>query len=189
MSAEHDVQPDLREAASKVLRRLPASEREALLVKGWMSHDARWFMAVAGECGMQVANRVNRAAAHATGEVEARRLARALGWEPVATREDCLLAQEILIGLLGPDLLDYGVTRVGDDAYRVHVRRCFAHDNAVRAEIAADYECGVFARVSGWLDGLGVTYQVSPGVGRCLKCAGRECAYTVTLDRRTSEHA
>lgn len=189
MSAEHDVQPGLRAAASGALRRLAASERETLLVKGWMSHDARWFMAVARECGMQVANRVNRMAAHAAGEVEARRLARALGWGPVTTRDECLLAQETLIALLGPDLLDYGVTRLGADAYRVDVRRCFAHDHAVRANIGADYECGVFERVAGWLDGLGVTHRMSPAVGRCLKCAGQECAYTVTLDRGASEPA
>src|SRR3972149_4618032 len=111
MSDQQDLQPALRQKASDILRALSPSEREALLIKCWMSHDARWFMAVAKECGMQVANRLNQIAAHEIGTVEARRIARALRLPPVTTLDDCLLAQELFINLLGPDLLDYRVIK------------------------------------------------------------------------------
>ncbi|MBI4561616.1 MAG: hypothetical protein HY724_06185 [Candidatus Rokubacteria bacterium] len=146
-----------------------------------MSHDARWFMAVAGEYGMEVTNRLNRIAAHEIGKVEARRIVSALELPPVKTLEDYLLAQEVFIGLLGPELLDYGVIKVGESAYQVHVRRCFAHDNAARAGVADDLECGIFARVTGWLEALGVAYETSPPLGKCLKAQGQECIYTITL--------
>lgn len=181
ISDQTDLQPGLRQEASGLLGRLSQPEREALLVKCWMSHDARWFMAVAREYGMQVANRLNQTAAREVGKVEAQRIARALHLPAAATVDDYLIAQEAFISLLGSDLLDYGITREGNKSFQIHVRRCFAHENAVRAGIADDYECGIFARVMGWLDALGLAHELTPPLGKCLKVQGRECLYTVTL--------
>lgn len=164
-----------------MLGRLSPSEREALLIKCWMSHDARWFMAVAQEYGMETTNRLNQIAARETGKVEARRIVHALELPPVRTTDDWLLAQEVFIGLLGPELLDYRVAKVGDSTCRVHVQRCFANENATRAGVAEHLECGIFARVSGWLDAIGPTYEITPPLGKCLKAAGRECIYAFTL--------
>ena len=181
MTEHDDLTATLRQKANGLLGRLSPSEREALLVQCWMSHDARWFMAVARDFGMEVANRLNQIAAHELGKVEAQRIIRALQLGPLATLDDYLLAQEIFIGLLGPDLLDYRLTKVGDNTFRVEVQRCFAHDNATRAGISDTFECGIFARLTGWLDGLGLAYEVSPPLGKCLKAQGRECGYTITL--------
>jgi len=60
MSHQENLQPKLRQEARDILGRLSPPEREALLVKNWMSHDARWFMAVASEYDMTVVNRINR---------------------------------------------------------------------------------------------------------------------------------
>ena len=143
MSDQSDLQPWLRQRANENLRRLSPSERETMLIRGWMSHDARWFMAVAAESGMAVANRLNRIAAREIGKVEAQRLVRALQLPPVTTLGDYLLTQEILVAFLGPDLIDYGIFQGSDHVYQMRVRRCFAYDNAVRAGIADDYECGI----------------------------------------------
>ena len=180
-----DLQPALRRRATDVLGRISPSEREALLIKCWMSHDARWFAAVAGEFGMEVANRLNQVAAHEVGKAEARRIVRALQWPPVTNADDYLLAQEVIISLLGPDLLDYDVARAGDSACQVHVRRCFANENAVRAGVADQYDCGIFARVTGWLEALGLAYEMTPPLGKCLKVQGRECTYTLEFKRET----
>lgn len=181
MSNQEDLQPMLRQRAKDVLDRIPSPEREALLIRCWMSHDARWFMAVANEFGMQVANRLNRMAAHEIGKTEAQRIAAALQLPPVTALDDYLMAQEAVIRLLGPELLDYELTKVGDKAFQVQVRRCFAHDNVVRAGIADQYECGIFARVTGWPEALGLAYHISPPLGKCLKAQGQECIYTMTL--------
>lgn len=183
MRAESDLRPALARKAEDLLRRREPAEREALLIKCWMSHDARWFMAVAREFGLEAANRVNQAAAHELGKVEAQRIARALGLR-VASLDDYLVAQEVFIRLLGPDLLDYGVRRLGDGAYEVAVRRCFAHDNAAQAGIVDQYDCGIFARVTGWLAGLGLPCQLHPPLGKCLKAQGKDCVYTIDVAGR-----
>ena len=181
MGGQDDLQPGLRDKANEVLRRLSPPEREALLIKGWMSHDARWFMAVAGEYGMEAANRLNRVAAHEVGKAEARRIARALDLPAVRTVDDWLLTQETLLCLLGPALADYRVTKAGSDAFQVHVEHCFAYDNAVRAGISEHYECGMLTRITGWLDGLELEHEISPPLGKCLKAVGNECLYRLAL--------
>jgi hypothetical protein len=186
MDAGEDLRPALRQPAAGLLGRLSPSDREALLIKNWMSHDARWFMAVAAEFGMQVTNRLNQRAAHEVGTVEARRIVRALGLPPVTTLDDYLLVQEVLIGLLGPDLLDYRVTKAGDNAFRIHVGRCFAHDNAARAGVAGGLACGIFARVTGWLEALGLAYDAEPGLDACLMARGEECIHTVSFRKLAS---
>jgi len=185
MSNQEDLRPMLRRKAVDVWRQLSGAEREALLIKCWMSHDARWFVAVAEECGLQVTNRINQVAAHEVGKVEARRIARALRLPQVAALDDYLLVQEVLISLLGPDLLDYEVTKTSDDACQIHVRRCFASENAERAGIADQYECGIFARITGWLDALDLNYEMTPSLGKCLKAQGRECIHTLTLKQES----
>ena len=181
MRSEEQLQPKLREQANAVLQRLSPPEREALLIKSWVSHDARWFMAVAREYGMEAANRLNRVAAHEVGKVEARCIARALALPPARTIDDWLLTQEILLGLVGPELVDYRVAKAGSNAFQVHVQRCFANENAVRAGVSDHYECGIFARITGWADALGLGYEMSPSLGKCLKAAGDECLYRFTL--------
>lgn len=181
MSEQVNLRPTLRQKANGILGQLPSSEREALLVKCWMSHDARWFMAVAMDCGISTANRLNQLAAHEIGKVEAQRIARALRWPPVTSADEYLIAQEVFIGFLGPDLLDYQVIKVNDNVYRVKVQRCFANENVVRAGVADRYECGIFARVTGWLEGLGMEYEMTPSLGVCLKVEGTECIHTFTF--------
>lgn len=181
ISNQEDLRAKWRRKANDLLGRLSPSEREALLIKCWMSHDARWFMAVAQEYGMEVTNRLNQIAAREVGKVEAYRIVRALQLPPMSTVEDYLLTQEVFIGLVGPELLDYRVAKVGDSTCEVRVQRCFANENATRAGVADHLECGIFARVSGWLDAIGPRYEITPPLGKCLKAAGRECVYALTL--------
>lgn len=193
MSDLNNLQPSLRERANGMLAHLAPSERESLINKCWMSHDARWFMAAAAEFGMAAANRLNKAAVRDTAKVEVGRIVRALQLPPPRSIEDCMLVQEVMIGLFGPDVLDYEVTKADDSTYRVLVKRCFACDNATRADVADEYECGVFARVAGWFEGLGIDCVVTPPLGKCLKLAGGECLHTIRLvldqDIRPAEHS
>jgi hypothetical protein len=160
---------------------IPASERERLLVKCWMTHDARWYNAVAREFGMQAANRLNQAAVRGAAKVEAQRVGRALGIAPPKDAAGCLAAQQAMIGLLGPELLDYDAVVEDRDTCRVHVKRCFAHENVEKAGIAAQYDCGIFARIEGWLEGMGFEPEVDPPLKGCLKAQGKDCVHTVRL--------
>lgn len=178
MTDERGSTQDRAKGADDIVARLSPVEREELLLKCWMSHDARWYMAVAQQFGLQAANKLNRAAAREEGKVEARRAMRALGLEQPASVRDCIVLQDVLAALLTRDLVEYDVEMVGDDALRFRVGRCFAHENVTRAGVADQYECGIFGRVAGWWDAFGLPYGLEPAPERCLKVQGRECAYT-----------
>ncbi len=157
------------------------TERETLLVRSWMTHDARWYNAVAREFGIEAANRLNQAAVRESARVEAQRAGRALDLGTPKDAASCLEAQRRLIGLLGPELLDFEAVVDGPEAYRVRVTRCFAYDNVTRAGIAGAYDCGIFARVQGWLDGFGCSHDVSPPFAGCLMAQGQECVHTIRV--------
>ena len=182
MNEQDNRQPELRERANHILSALSQEEREALLIKCWMSHDARWFMAVAQDFGLEAASRLNQVASHEEGKVEAHRIMRALDIPPSETADDYLLLQETLISLLGPELLEHQVVSAGDDSFQVRIQRCFAHENVARAGVADSYECGIFSRVTGWLEASGLKYQMTPSLGKCQKAQGQECAYSFKLD-------
>ena len=182
MNEQDNRQPELRERANHILSALSREEREALLIKCWMSHDARWFMAVAQDFGLEATSRLNQVASHEEGKVEAHRIMGALQIPQSETAADYLLLQETLISLLGPELLEYQVVSTGDDSFQVRIQRCFAHENVARAGVADSYECGIFSRVTGWLEASGLKYQMTPSQGKCQKAQGKECAYTFKLD-------
>ena len=174
-------EPNLKKHAKEMKNRLSSDEREALLIKLWMAHDARWFAAAAMEVGMETTNRLNQAAAHAVGKSEARRLLRAFEMSQVRNRDDFVAAQEAFIGFLGPDLLDYEMEAVGADSCDIKVKRCFAFDQVTKAGVAQQYDCGILPRITGWLEGVGLEYELSPSIGPCLMAAGKDCAYRVTV--------
>jgi hypothetical protein len=184
MSNQENLQPRLRQEAERhISRHLTASEREALLIKCWMSHDARWFTSVADEFGLPAANRINKIAAHALGIAEGRRLAAVLPVSPPGSLEGYLLFQEMGISLLGPELLQYQIQKTNDHTFQMSVSRCFAHENVTRAGIAGEYDCGILPRMTGWQEALGIDFKLHPPLGRCLMAQGKPCAYTLSFKK------
>jgi hypothetical protein len=179
-----DKERELKERAEEIKSRLTGEEREALLIKLWMSHDARWFAAAAFAQGMEAANRMNQTAVHEAGKAEARRLMRALEMDPVTDRDGFMAAQEAFIGILGPDLLDYEMSEAGDESYDLKVNRCFAFEQVTKAGVAQQYDCGILPRVTGWLEGLELEHALEPPVGPCLMAAGKDCVYRITVKPR-----
>lgn len=178
-----DQRPALSRRAAERFARLSPGERESLIVKCWMSHDARWFQAAAMEFGLEAAMRLNRTAVHEEGKVEVRRLMKLLKMHPPKSVEDYLLIQEAIIGILGPDLLSYRIENVNDHGFDIAIDECFAYEQVKRAGIAEQYECGILPRVTGWLDEMRLEYELQPAPAKCLKAQGQECRYTCTISR------
>ena len=152
-----------------------------LLVKGWMSHDARWFMAVAENFGIDAANRLNQFVCGEIGRVEMKRFMKSLSLSPPKDMEEYLNLKKAALSLYGSDLAEYEIKILNHQSYQMHLKRCFAHENIVRAGIKDEYECGIFARLQGWIDAQGLGHELTPPLGKCMKVLGEECCYTVTL--------
>jgi hypothetical protein len=153
----------------------PETEKD-LLRRCWLWHDARWFAAVAGEFGMAAANRINRANVRALGQVEMRRLMKARGVDQVADLAAAMRLYDAGRDLYVPgSLMDAEVGAIADGSYEVTFRRCYVHENIVRAGIADAYECAVFARIEGWHDAWGLPLAEDLPARTCALAAGQQC--------------
>ena len=155
---------------------------KGLLIKGWMSHDARWFMAVAKHFGMEAANRLNQSVCREIGRVEMKRYMKTLALSPSRDLKEYLTLMEAALSLYGSGLAEYEIKLLNDQSYEMCLKRCFAYENIVRAGIEKQCECGVFARLQGWIDAQELSHDLTPPLGKCMMALGRECRYTITLN-------
>lgn len=151
--------------------------REDMIRRAWYAHDARWFAGVAMEFGMDAANRINRAAVRGVGQVEAGRMARALGIQAVPTVEGFLEFLRSGLDLyVAPPLMNMDMRKVDDRSYEITVNDCFASNNIIRAGMAGSYECAVWDRVQGYHEALGQTLEEGQlPATTCVKARGLEC--------------
>ena len=152
-----------------------------LLIKGWMSHDARWFMAVTQHFGIDVANRMNQFVCREIGRVEMKRYMKTLDLTQPRNLEEYLTYNKAAFSLYGSGLAEYEMKILDDHSYEVHMERCFAYENIVRAGIEDRCECGIFARLQGWIDTQGLKHELTPPLGKCMMVLGKECHYRITL--------
>ena len=164
---------------------MPESAEQELLRRCWYWHDARWFAAVAARFGMDAANEINRANVLALGQVEMRRLMRARGIERVTDIGAALRLYEAARHLYVPaSFMEADIGAVSDDGYDVAMRRCYVHENIVKAAIASTYECAVFDRIQGWHDAWGLPLNEPMPARNCALAAGRECRQRFTIARK-----
>jgi hypothetical protein len=164
-----------------MLNRLSSELQKDLLIKGWMSHDARWYMAVAEHFGIEAANRMNQMVARDLGRVEMKRFMKALNLSPSRHIEEYLNLKKAALSMFGHDLVDYEIKILDHQSYEMHLKRCFAHENIVKAGIKDEYECGIFSRLQGWIDAQGLEHEVTPALGKFMKVLGKECSYNVVI--------
>jgi hypothetical protein len=142
---------------------LPDEKEKELLRNCWYSHDARWYMAVAQEFGVEAANRLNRQVCRALGKAEMRRLVRALGIAGPKTVQELVQVIEAAFRLfVRPPLTQAEIRVVDDHSYEALIRSCFIHENITKAGIAPSYVCAAFDRVQGWHDALGLPLAEEP---------------------------
>jgi hypothetical protein len=160
-----------------------SDEREKELIrKCWYTHDARWFMSVAQEFGLEAANRLNKRVCRALGEAEMRRLLKAVGVARPTTVQELVQVIETAFRIFAPSPLTELEIRVVDDrSYEASMKHCFIHANITKAGIGASYVCAAFDRVQGWHDALGVPLAEEPPALRCPKVDGRECRPVLTI--------
>ena len=163
------------------MQNLSVEEREEFLRTAWLAHDARWYAAAYAELGPAVANRLNRKAIRVAGAVEARRLHRALGLAPIATAAEFLEFAEAGRDLVVGDLVEMATAPLDGETYEVTVTRCFAADQISRAGLASSYECGIFDRIQGWHEGLGVPLTEDVPTTTCLLANGQACKRTLRI--------
>lgn len=141
-----------------------------ILGKGWMTHDGMWFYHVASECGMDAANRLNRAAIAGLAQFEVPRMKAVLGMEDCrfTTLEEVEAFMEGSMALVMPPFMKFSYSFTPPDtfSYEWEKDQCFAFKGVRRIGALAEYKCGVMYRIDRWLDLLGLSYD-GPNVEEC----------------------
>lgn len=170
-------------SANDALDRLDKPQLKGLLVKNWMTHDAMWFGNAVNEVGIETANKLNRAAVRSMAGIEARRILRILGMEGVTNFEEMRSFFDGASALVLGDFMDFSWKwHPADFSVTFEWHSCFAHDGVTMLGVADDYECGIFERIYGWMDTLGVAWTISPDTLHCTMHTEGRCARTMTFD-------
>lgn len=160
-------------------RKLEGEDLRVFLVNNWMTHDALWYGEVASRFGMAEASPMNLRVCRSLGKIEFKRFLKATG----ASRPDGMRALREMFDqawrVFVPPAFDGEVDFRADDTMVMKNAECFAHKGMVRAGLIGEYECGIFERIEGWFDAMGLDYTRTPDLSRCLKYKGEECVVTI----------
>ncbi len=160
---------------------LDREQLRSILIKNWMTHDALWYGEVASKFGMSEASPMNLRVCRTLGRIECGRLMKMVGTSPPRDFREFQELFDLGKQVFFPDFMDLEILYPGGDSQVFHVLDCFAHTGMKKAGLLADYDCGIFERIEGWFDAMGVRYKRSPVTGRCLKFKGEECIITVNF--------
>ncbi len=160
-------------------KRFEALDKEALrdlLVRNWMTHDAMWFAHAAQHCGMEQANRLNRAAVRAMAALEARRLQKALDFPEITSFEELRDFVRQAFEVLRAPFMKFQLSFPEPNLMRWEIASCFAYEGVKTLGVADRYECGIFDRLESWFDTLGISWTATPPVEGCLFHRTGACA-------------
>ncbi|MBU4566252.1 MAG: hypothetical protein KMY53_19275 [Desulfarculus sp.] len=157
---------------------LEPSQVKELLNKNWMTHDAMWFFHCLRKYGMEDTNQLNQAAIRSMAQIEAGRLAQALGIASIDSLEDLKRFVEGAFAVVKADFMDFTYEFMQGGSLRMNMGECFAHQGMQRLGVLDQYRCGIYLRVDVWLKTLGVDYEAEPAFEGCLKLQRDSCHRT-----------
>lgn len=157
------------------MKSLDKKELKELLVKCWMTHDGLWFYHCLQECGIEKTSKINQAAARTIGAIEAKRIVRALEIEKIDSFE---ALRELIDGgfdTVRGDFMDFTFDCSEDGLMHIKTNRCFAYEGISKMGAIDGYDCGIFARMAGWFDGIGIEFEVDPPIEGCMLHSEGKC--------------
>lgn len=168
------------------MKTLKKNDLKEILIKNWMTHDAMWFYHCLQECGINKTNKINKAAVRAMGTIEMRRIQKAVGMDKVETFEDFRSLIEAAWDIGKGDFMKASFSFPARNILRGDFESCFAYEGIKQLGAAIEqYQCGIFERIYGWFDGMGIKYSVSPQVEGCMMHTDGKCfrEFTFNFDK------
>ena len=89
------------------ISKLSCEQKIEILLKNWMSHDARWQMAVAQKLGWENGNKLNKVVIKDIGKVLMHRIMNALGIEKITNIDDYIELIKTTMNLCYPAPVSY----------------------------------------------------------------------------------
>jgi hypothetical protein len=150
-----------------------------ILLANWMTHDALWYGELASRFGMAEASPMNLRVCRKLGRIEFGRLMKTAGVTQPRDMSEYGEIFELGKQVFFPDFMSVEILYPEKDTQVFQVIDCFAHRGMEKTGLISEYECGIFERIEGWFDSMGLEYTRTPDLSRCLKFKGEDCTVTV----------
>jgi hypothetical protein len=151
-----------------------------LLNKCWMTHDGMWFFHSLQEVGIEMTNKINKAAIRSLAPLEIKRIKEFLGIEgkDISTFEDFKDFFSGASELFIPDFMNVTMSfpRQNVMHWEFAEKECFAFKGMQRIGIINEYECGVIHRIECWIESLGIKFDVRPKITKCSMIENPTCS-------------
>ncbi len=161
----------LKTEAREQIARIPREELREIIAKSRWSCASHWQMSVVMALGWEAANKLNLQVDQTVGNVEMKRLMKALRLEKPRDKDQFLrmmtLAMETFIT---KDYFDYEFIP-GSDIGIIH--SCYAYTKVHSLGLDKEYACGCFGLRQGWYQAMGL--QVTEKLLKCLKDGDDRC--------------
>jgi hypothetical protein len=155
---------------------LTKEELQNLLIRCWMTHDAMWLYHSIQTIGIEKANLINKAAVRNMAQVEAKRITKILGISTIKNFNDLTDFLDNLYMILKGDFMKFEYSFPEKNKLHWEVKQCFAYEGIKSMGLIDKYECGIFERILGWFEYLGLHHKMEPEVKECLLSKFGKCS-------------
>ncbi|MFX1277474.1 MAG: hypothetical protein ACFFAT_20845 [Promethearchaeota archaeon] len=140
-----------------------------------MTHDGMWFFHCLQECGIEITNKINKAAVKSLAKIEIKRIQDAFNIERIKSFGDLQDIIKDALDVFKADFMGFKYLFPVKNHMHCEMDKCWAYDGIKRLGVIDEYECGIFDRIDSWLDNLGIKYNVSPIIENCLMNVNGRC--------------
>jgi len=180
----------IRDRGGNKVEFLTDKQIKELLIKCWMTHDGMWFLHCLRKTGIEKTNKINKAASRGLGLIEAKRFKRILGIDEVRSLDILKKFVDNIFKVVKAEFMKFSYKFLFNNILEFEMHECFAHDGIKRIGVIDQYECGIYDRIEGWFEGLGIKFSVSPRIDGCLMNQGKKCVrnYKFIFPELSVEH-
>ncbi len=156
-----------------------------LFSKNWMTHDAMWYGLCMGDLGPEKANKINKLAVRLMAKIEIGRILKLMGKPKgivVTEFEELKEIIDTVFPVVQADFLKFDFCFPEKNRLRGRFNNCFAHDGVKKSGMLETYDCGIVERIKGWLDAMGVQFELIPKFTGCLMHQKGSCEIDFKLN-------
>ncbi len=154
-----------------LIDKLDKFEVRELFSKNWLTHDAMWYGNCMQELGPELANKINKTATRLMAGIEISRIMKIMGKPKgniVTTFDELKEIIDTAFHTVQTSFLKFDFSFPEKNLLRGSFNECFAHDGVKKFGMLDNYDCGIVERVQGWIETVGVQFEMSPQFRGCL---------------------
>ena len=165
-----------------LVSKIGGDKRIEMLERNWLSHDARWQIAVVDSFGWDAGNQLNQKVTRDMGKTMMLRFMKNTG---ISRVENIKELRDVLLAIVSSNWSDascqHQVECPSEASILYEVNPCLIHDNISKANATDKYECGCFALRSGFCDALKL--EISQECKKCLMKGDDKCEIVLNVKK------